>query len=325
MATFYYSTRDENEGPDPYAGLSWLETKDHCDWMGINCDGNHIQGIKLPHRGLSGTIPFTILSKISQIEELDLFDNEGLTGNPIPATIGRMTSLWSLALGRGSFQATSIPTEIGQLRKLTYLDLIDLGLKGSIPQEMGNLTSLVSLSMGENELTGSLPDAIQSWSNLQVLDLNENNLNGAIPLGLGGMSLLQKLDLSDNALNGTISEVEFRPLALTLVELDLSSNDLSGIIPKELGEFQALRKVDFSENSFNGPIPVDLGGLTLLEEFLIEGNSAMTGFVPDSMCNLRTNNENGFALAHLSANCFMCPNFQDELQEGCCTACTEAR
>ncbi len=326
MATFYYTTRGENEGQDPYAGSSWLETKDHCEWTGITCDASHVQGIKLPHYGLSGTIPFTILSKIHQIEELDLFGNKGLTGNPIPATIGLMTSLWSLGLGRGSFNSTSIPTEIGQLHQLTYLNLIDVNIFGNIPTEMGNLTSLVSLSIGENKLNGSLPDEIRSWTNLQVLDVNHNKLDGTIPLALGRMSLLQKLDLSHNALDGTISEVEFRPLAQTMVQLDLSSNDFSGNIPEELGEFQVLRKINLGENSFNGPIPDDLGGLALLEEFMIEGNAAITGFVPDSMCNLRSSNENGFALSHLIADCRMCPNFRDgSLVEGCCTDCVEVQ
>ena len=50
-----------------------------------------------------------------------------------------------------------IPTQVGQLTSLEWLDLDDNALSGPIPTEVGQLTSLNGLYLNDNALTGSIP------------------------------------------------------------------------------------------------------------------------------------------------------------------------
>jgi len=53
-----------------------------------------------------------------------------------------------------------LPSDIGDLSRLTVLILFGNKLNGSIPSEIGNLTELTELRLGGNELTGSIPPEI---------------------------------------------------------------------------------------------------------------------------------------------------------------------
>ena len=78
-----------------------------------------------------------------------------------------------------------LPSELGQLVNLEWLDLDENHLTGAIPPELGNLANLVSLDLRENQLTGVIPPELGKLANLEQLDLLENQLTGAIPPELG--------------------------------------------------------------------------------------------------------------------------------------------
>ena len=68
-----------------------------------------------------------------------------------------------------------IPTEIGNLGSLTYLELSDNGLSGAIPTEIGNLTKLTYLYLATNRLSGIIPTEIGNLTKLTDLcDLSSN-------------------------------------------------------------------------------------------------------------------------------------------------------
>jgi Leucine-rich repeat (LRR) protein len=100
----------------------------------------------------------------------------------------------------------SIPSEIGNLTNLTYLNLSNNQLSGSIPSEIGNLTNLTTLGLGSNQLTGSIPPEMWNLTNLTQLGLDDNQLTGSIPSEIGNLTNLTYLNLSNNQLSGIIPD-----------------------------------------------------------------------------------------------------------------------
>ena len=71
-----------------------------------------------------------------------------------------------------------LPTEIGNLTKLTSLDLRFNQLSGAVPSEVGNLVNLNYLKLRNNYFTGVIPMSICDldilWAGFNYFDINEN-------------------------------------------------------------------------------------------------------------------------------------------------------
>ncbi len=69
---------------------------------------------------------------------------------------------------RNNYLAGIIPSELGSLIKLNWLDLSTNQLAGSIPPELGNLANLRELILAGNQLVGTIPaqlgNLINIWS-----------------------------------------------------------------------------------------------------------------------------------------------------------------
>ena len=78
----------------------------------------------------------------------------------------------------------SIPTEIGNLTKLTKLILSNNEFTGEIPSEIGNLTNLTNLRLEYNQLTGSIPSEMGNLINLEYFRLDHNDFTGLLPENL---------------------------------------------------------------------------------------------------------------------------------------------
>jgi hypothetical protein len=122
-----------------------------------------------------------------------------------------------------------ISPRLGNLPKLTELELEKNQLNGSIPKELGNLSNLEKLNLGFNQLTGAIPKELGKLSKLTSLWLHNNGLSGSIPIELENLSNLRFLGLHNNQLTGSIP-LELGNL-LNLRWLGLSSNKLTGSIP----------------------------------------------------------------------------------------------
>jgi len=121
-----------------------------------------------------------------QVVQLRLTSNK-LTGS-IPTELGNLTALTFIDLS-GNQLSGAIPTELGNLTALNNLVLSRNNLTGSIPAELGNLTALRSLRLGRNQLSGAIPTELGNLTNLLVLFMHTNQLTGLVPLpvaGLGG-------------------------------------------------------------------------------------------------------------------------------------------
>ena len=177
----------------------------------------------------------------------------------------------------------TIPSELGSLTNLRWLNLENSQLSGAIPPELGRLTNLEHLVLWDNELTGEIPAELGGLAKLQSLGLGGNRLTGEIPAELGRLTNLEGLYLAYNELSGPIP-AELGRLA-NLQWLELQNNDLTGRIPAELGGLVNLRSLQLHRNQLTGPIPASLGGLTNLEELYLRGNR-LTGCIPGTLSNV---------------------------------------
>ncbi|KAI2512116.1 hypothetical protein MHU86_2203 [Fragilaria crotonensis] len=99
---------------------------------------------------------------------------------------------------------STIPSEIGLLTQLTYLDFSNNALTSTIPSEIGLLTELTLLSFYINSLTSTIPSEIGLLTQLTGLDFFNNVLNSTIPRAIGRLQELQWMDFTGNELKGTI-------------------------------------------------------------------------------------------------------------------------
>jgi hypothetical protein len=91
-------------------------------------------------------------------------------------------------------------------------------LTGNIPSELGNLPALEWLNLGGNQLSGSIPPELGNFAtSIRFgLILNSNQLSGEIPQELGNLTNMYTLHLYGNPLlSGSI------PLSfVNLIQLD---------------------------------------------------------------------------------------------------------
>jgi Leucine-rich repeat (LRR) protein len=271
-------------------------------------DFTNLTSLCLYSCGLNGKFPKQIF-QVPTLQTLDLSDNELLQGS-LPE-FHPNGSLQSLALSNTDFSG-SLPDSIGNLKRLSIIDLSRCNFSGSIPDSMANLTQLVSLDISSNSFTGPIPSFNMAknltriylydnsftgqitfihWKELQSLEhlyLSSNLLVGSIPTSLFSLPLLQQLDLSNNRFSGQIYEFS-NVSSFQLHILDLSNNFLEGPIPMSLFELRGLEDLVLSSNNFGGSLHVNaiqqLRNLSTLDlsnnNLLIESsgaNSSLSSF-----------------------------------------------
>ena len=119
--------------------------------------------------------------------------------------------------------ATSIDTwegvtvqEVDGVKRVVAIDLYDYALSGSISASLGELSKLTRLDLGYNNLSEGIPDELADLSELMVLILSDNDLIGPYSAVLREFfEGLESLDLSGNpfllpagpeSLSGTIGD-----------------------------------------------------------------------------------------------------------------------
>ena len=169
---------DSMSGNRWHDSSNWLTDAPLREWHGVKADGQgRVVGLDLTHNGLIGPIPADI-GALEKLTDLQLFGND-TRGSPLPTELGELANLEFLNLA-GIFAAGSIPPRIGKLSNLKVLDLSGNELSSSIPPELGNLTSLVELHLGNNRLVGSLPQQLADAAELRQIHVPDNDLSGAL-------------------------------------------------------------------------------------------------------------------------------------------------
>ena len=96
-----------------------------------------------------------------------------------------------------------LPTELGFLTTLTYLDVDGSGLT-TIPTELGRLSNLYFLSMRSSGLSGTIPSELGLLTNLDYLFLDSNSLTGTITTELAQATDLFRVFLHNTRLTGQV-------------------------------------------------------------------------------------------------------------------------
>lgn len=153
-----------------------------------------------------------IVNDAGQVTHLNFLNNQ-LTGE-IPSEIGNLTALQWLELSQNDLSGP-IPSEVGNLTELTFFSVFANQLNGSLPAELGNLTKLDHLQLGANTFQGMLPPELGNLTALRFLFAFGNQFEGNIPATFGMLSALTNLDISNNpSMTGTLPiELTGLPLA----------------------------------------------------------------------------------------------------------------
>ncbi|KAL4598621.1 hypothetical protein ACB092_11G071300 [Castanea dentata] len=228
-------------------------------------DFRNLTSLNLRSCGLNGQFPKKIF-QVPTLQTIDLSNNELLQGSlPEFHPNGFLQSLW---LSGTKFSAT-LPDSIGNLKRLSKIDLSYCNFNGSIPNSVANLTQLVYFSMSSNYFTGPIP-SFSMAKNLTVIDLSDNHLTGQIPLSLFFLPSLQELYLDFNHFSGQFHEFS-NVSSFLLKALVLDSNYLEGPIPISIFQLQGLQTLGLSSNNFNGSLQLNV--IQRLRNLLILGLS----------------------------------------------------
>ncbi|KAL6337695.1 hypothetical protein AAG906_037288 [Vitis piasezkii] len=204
---------------------------------------SNLTQLRLSSCGLKGTFPEKIF-QVPTLQILDLSNNKLLLGS-LPE-FPQNGSLETLVLPDTKFSG-KVPNSIGNLKRLTRIELARCNFSGPIPNSTANLAQLVYLDLSENKFSGPIPPFSLS-KNLTRINLSHNYLTGPIPSShCQVFSVLDTLDLSSNNLEGPIPVSVFDLHCLNI--LDLSSNKFNGTV--ELSSFQKLGNLSTLSLSYN--------------------------------------------------------------------------
>ncbi|KAF3445231.1 hypothetical protein FNV43_RR14925 [Rhamnella rubrinervis] len=257
-----------------------------CSWDGVECDEDtgHVIGLDLSSSFLFGSINSTSnLFHLYRLQSLNLADND-FNYSHIPTSIGRLSSLTYLNLYNCSFSG-QIPLEISQLTSLLYLDLSSNKLEMThLRSLVHNLSSLQHLNLSYVKINSVVPKSLSNLSSLMFLDLTDCGLRGDFPIDIFQLPNLEFLNVRFNQeLSGRLPEFNsWRPLKT----LRLGDTRFYGELPSSIANLDALTELRIQGCNFSGSIPFSLGNNLTRLTYLDLANNSFHGQIPSSMQNL---------------------------------------
>ncbi|GKV33199.1 hypothetical protein SLEP1_g41735 [Rubroshorea leprosula] len=244
----------------------------------------HLTTLHLSSNNFIGTITPDMLSKLVDLEDLDLSNNSllSLSTDGIAANYS-FPNLWSLKFS--SCNIYKFPSFLRKAKRLEVLDISKNKVSGQIHKwEIEGMLSLYNLNLSYNVLTGI---DLFGFGNLESVDLTSNLLQGSLPILSTTWGPMQQLLFSGNNLTGEIPPYcNFTSLYI----LVLTNNSLGGKIPKCLGNLSDLSILDLRMNKFhdvgnnnlNDTFPYWLGVLPSLKVLILRSNR-FHGAISNSM------------------------------------------
>ncbi|KAG6792877.1 hypothetical protein POTOM_002038 [Populus tomentosa] len=244
---------------DPESRLSSWKGTNCCQWRGISCDNTNGAVISVD---LHNPYP------VSSAESSSRFGYWNLSGEIRPSLL-KLKSLQHLDLSLNTFNNIPIPTFLGSMRSLRYLNLSEAGFSGPVPLNLGNLSSLEFLDVSSpfSGLAVSSLEWVRGLVSLKHLAINGVDLSMVGSNWLGVLNMLPHLaeiHLSGCGLSGSVlshSSVNFTSLSV----IDLSLNHFDSIFPVWLVNISSLSYVDLSICGLYGRILLGFSELPNLQ------------------------------------------------------------
>ncbi|PRQ44326.1 putative leucine-rich repeat-containing, plant-type, leucine-rich repeat domain, L [Rosa chinensis] len=242
--------------------ITWNSSTECCAWLGVTCSTiGSVVGLDISNESISCSI-----------------DNS--------SSLFQLQHLQSLNLADNNFKSSSIPSAIGKLTELRYLNLMLSGQGSDWCEAISSsLPNLRVLSLSGCRLSGPICDSLAKLQSLQEIDLSLNQLNGSIPSSVVSLPKLERLTLSHNRFSGQVPEFSntSSPLFDTLY---LENNNLEGQIPTSIFNLHGLLFLNLSSNNFsgfpfNGPrLPRNLSSVNLSNNsMLFDYNGSKSSFL----------------------------------------------
>ncbi|GJY86019.1 receptor-like protein 7 [Tanacetum coccineum] len=260
---------------------SWSNgTSDCCLWDGVDCSSSHVNGLDLSSSYLYGPIySNNSLFNLIHLRRLNLADNN-FRFSQIPSGIGRLSQLAYLNFSN-SLLSGHVPKEITQLSQLVSLDLTGNQLKLQSPGfrnlVQNSSKTLKELFLSDVNISSEIPDVLANSSSLTSLVLRDCGLTGYFPLGIFDLPTLQHLDVQGNrALSGYFTEFNG---SSRLKDLIVAETNFQGEVPASIKNLIHLNQLNLSSCFFNGPLPMSVSNLTQLA-VLDLGSNYFSGPIP---------------------------------------------
>lgn len=257
-------------------------------WGGVDFMNDRVVGLYIWNEDFNTTshIPDAIAT-LTELKSLTI--SAVLTGT-LTSEISKLTKLREISirnLKEGNDFSFTITPDIGNLVMLERLK-VD-GVKGILPASIGNLTKLTYLELNNSYLTGTIPAEMGNLTNLNTLDLKNNQLSGIVPASMGKLSKIERLDLSHNSLSAIQDGAWNCP---KLIWLYLSNNQLVGTLPASFSTFESLTTLELENNQLTA-VPGEIGLLEKLNIISLDSNQLTE--IPEQWMGL-------YNLTTLSAN-----------------------
>ncbi|XP_009143948.1 receptor-like protein 39 [Brassica rapa] len=229
---------------------------------------NLLTGLDLSRNEFNGSFP--LVRNLTKLVALDLSYNR-FSGTLSPNTsLFELHHLSYLNLDFNMF-SSSLPSEIGNLKKLELLSLSSNNFFGQVPPTISNLTSLTQLYLSQNKLTGNFP-LVQNLTNLSFLILSDNHFSGTIPSPLLTFPFLSFLEVRGNDLTGSIAFPNSSSSSRLESLLLGNNNRFQGKIIEPISKLTNLNQLDLSYLNISYPID-----LTLFSSFKYLSYLALSG------------------------------------------------